>query len=418
MLVVLKSKDVKRKALRGRWLRWTLACAGALVVLLHAGAPHAAESVTISVLTMGPGDPTFSKFGHDAIVVSEAGKKARVYNFGTFAFHSTTLFSDFLSGRLRYWLSVGSLQGTLSSYRRQNRSLLLQRLDLEPAAAEALAEALEVNALPENKYYLYDHFRDNCSTRVRDAIDRTTGGAVRRALDRPAALTYRDHALRLVADDWLLYLGLDLGLGPRVDGRITEWDEGFLPQVLARSLKSVRVRTAKGDAPLVLDEAVVFEADRAPLLETPPLRAPWLAALGLAIGGAFAFLVRSPSRAAHVAAGTLLATLGLMSGLLGALLLFFWFFTNNEVAHKNANAFFSPIVALLLVPAGVAFAMGRSYGKRLAKRTLIGCVALSAVGIVFALVVGQNVARTGSLFVSLWLAALLGLHFAEARKSD
>jgi hypothetical protein len=373
--------------------------------------------VTISLLTMGPGDPTFSKFGHDAIVVSEAGKKSRVYNFGTFSFHSPTLFSDFLSGRLRYWLSVGSLQGTLSSYRRQNRSLLLQRLDLEPAAAEALAAALEENALPENKYYLYDHFRDNCSTRVRDAIDRTTGGAVRRALDRPAELTYRDHALRLVADDWLLYLGLDLGLGPRVDGRITEWDEGFLPEVLAESLKRVRVPSAKGSVPLVLEETVVFTATRDPLLEAPPVRAPWLAALGLTIGGAFAFLVRSPARAARIAAGTLVATFGLVSGLLGALLLFFWFFTNNEVAHKNANAFLSPVVALALVPAGIAFAMGRSFGKRLTKRTLVGCFALSAVGIVFALVVGQDVGRTGSLFVSSWLAALLGLHFSEARKS-
>jgi hypothetical protein len=418
MSVVVKSKDVPKKALGERWQRWALACAGALFVLLHAGTPRAAENVTISVLTMGPGDPTFSKFGHDAIVVSQKGQKPRVYNFGTFAFQSNTLFRDFLSGRLRYWLSVGSLQGTLSSYRRQNRSLLLQRLDLEPAAAEALALALEENALPENKYYLYDHFRDNCSTRVRDAIDRTTGGAVRRALDRPAALTYRDHALRLVADDWLLFLGLDLGLGPRVDGRITEWDEGFLPERLARSLKSVRMQSANGELPLVVEETRVFEANRAPLLEVPPMRAPWLAALGLAMGGAFAFLVRRPSRAARIAAGTLMTTLGLVSGLLGALLLFFWFFTNNEVAHKNANAFLSPVVALALVPAGIAFAMGRSSGERLTRRTLFACLALSAIGIVFALVVGQDVARTGSLFVPLWLAAALGLYFAKAQKSD
>jgi hypothetical protein len=294
---------------------------------------------------------------------------------------------------------------------------LLQRLDLEPAVAEALAEALEENALPENKYYLYDHFRDNCATRVRDAIDRTTGGAMRRALDRPAELSYRDHALRLVADDWLLFFGLDLGLGPRVDAPITEWDEGFLPERLARSLKSVRVRGPKGDAPLVLEETVVFEANRDPVLEVPPVRAPWLAALGLAIGGAFALLVRRPSRATRIAAGTLLTTLGLVSGLLGALLLFFWFFTNNEVAHKNANSFLTPVVALALVPSGIAFAMDRSFGERLTKRTLFACLALSAVGIVFALVVGQDVARTGSLFVPLWLAASLGLHFAKPRQS-
>jgi len=418
MLVVVKSKDAPRKALRGRWRSLALACAAALVVLLHAGVPQAAEDMTISVLTMGPGDPTFSKFGHDAIVVSEPGKKSRVYNFGTFSFQSKTLFRDFLSGRLRYWLSVGSLQGTLSSYRRQNRSLLIQRLDLEPAAAVAVAEALEENALPENKYYLYDHFRDNCSTRVRDVIDRRTGGAMHRALNRPAALTYRDHALRLVADDWLLYIGLDLGLGPRVDARITEWDEGFLPERLARSLKGVRIPSAKGSVPLVLEETVVFEAARDPLLETPPVRAPWLVALGLALGGVLALLFRLPSRAARIAAGALLGTLGLVSGLLGALLLFFWFFTNNEVAHKNANALLSPVVALALVPSGIAFAMGGSFGERLTKRTLYACALLSALGIVFALVVGQDVARTASLFAPLWLAAALGLHFAPAQKGN
>jgi hypothetical protein len=410
MSAVVKRKHATRTCL----LVPALAAAVALSILLFSGAARA-EGVTVSLLTMGPGDPTFSKFGHDAIVVQVPGERARVYNFGTFSFQSETLFRDFLSGRLRYWLSVATLEGTLRSYKRQNRSLFVQELALEPEAAVALAAALEENALPENKYYLYDHFRDNCATRVRDAIDRAAGGSVKKALDRPAAMSYRDHALRLVADDWPLYLGLDLGLGPRVDQPMTEWDEGFLPERLAASLKSVRITNQSGSVPLVQRDKTLFEASREPVLERAPVRAPWLFVVGALYGAAIAVLFRRESRGARITLGALVAMFGFVSGVLGALLLFLWFGTNNDVAHKNANAFLSPIVALALVPAGVALAMGKAFGRRLVERTLLACVALAGLGIVFAFAVGHDVLRTASLFVPLWALGYAGARLSPLR---
>ena len=41
------------------------------------------------------------------------------------------------------------------------------------------SEFLEWNERPENRFYHYDYYRDNCSTRVRDALDRALGGAIR-----------------------------------------------------------------------------------------------------------------------------------------------------------------------------------------------------------------------------------------------
>src|SRR5688572_2134973 len=152
---VVKSKELPRS----RLLVTALGLVVALSLLFHAAPSRAEDDVSISLLTMGPGDPTFSKFGHDAIVVHRRGEKPRVYNFGTFSFTSPTLFQDFLKGRLRYWLSVASLEGTIRSYKRQNRSLLFQELHFEPGVAGALALALEENALPENMFYLSDHFR-------------------------------------------------------------------------------------------------------------------------------------------------------------------------------------------------------------------------------------------------------------------
>jgi hypothetical protein len=410
------SAVVKRKhASRTRFLVPALAAAVALLVFFSGTAR--AEGVNVSLLTMGPGDPTFSKFGHDAIVVQADGERARVYNFGTFSFQSKTLFRDFLSGRLRYWLSVATLPGTLRSYERQNRSLFLQELELEPDAARALADALEENALPENKYYLYDHFRDNCATRVRDALDRATKGSIKKALDRPARMSYRDHALRLVADDWPLYLGLDLGLGPRVDQPMTEWDEGFLPERLAESVKTVRVTSQSGSVPLVRRETTVFQAVRDPVRDRAPVRAPWLFAFGALFGAAIAVLFRRESRGARITLGALVATFGFVSGVLGALLLFLWLGTNNDVAHRNANSFLSPVVALALVPAGIALAMDKAFGRRLVERTLLACVALAGVGIVFAFAVGHDVVRTASLFVPIWALGYAGTRFSPARRA-
>src|SRR5690606_25301071 len=69
---------------------------------------------TVSLLTMGPGDQAFFKFGHNAIRVRYPGNQGDyVYNFGTFAFDSPTLILDFLTGKFRYWLSVQTFQSTL-----------------------------------------------------------------------------------------------------------------------------------------------------------------------------------------------------------------------------------------------------------------------------------------------------------------
>src|SRR5712691_5278121 len=77
-------------------------------------APPLPEELRVFVMTMGPGDHPFFKFGHNAIVVQPADRPPVVYNWGTFDFESPTLIADFLRGRLTYLLSTDSVQGTLT----------------------------------------------------------------------------------------------------------------------------------------------------------------------------------------------------------------------------------------------------------------------------------------------------------------
>src|SRR5262249_20746978 len=168
------------------------------------------DELSIYPLTFGPGDHPSFKFGHNAILVRDAAAGTeRVYNSGTFKFDSPWLIPEFLRGRLTYWLSVSSLETTMAAYQRENRSIFAQELALPPDAKLTLKARLEENARPENRAYRYDYFLDNCSTRVRDALDRTTLGLVHASARGPGRLTLREQALRLTADYLPLYVALD-----------------------------------------------------------------------------------------------------------------------------------------------------------------------------------------------------------------
>src|SRR4051812_33761619 len=227
--------------------------------LLASPAPCAAEpgeELRISLLTMGPGEHPFTKFGHSAIWVhDEARQRDEIYNYGTFAFDSRTALLDSVEGKLPYWLSVQGLGGTLRVYSTQGRSLLASELELTPAERTRLHAALRENARPEHRYYRYDYYRDNCSTRVRDIVDSVIGGRMRQASSEPASMSYRAHTQRLVADDRILYAGLDLAVGRETDTRVTLWDEAWLPERLHALFARATVNHDGQTLPLIRSES-------------------------------------------------------------------------------------------------------------------------------------------------------------------
>ena len=167
-----------------RWLALlVLACAFGTLHAQDIATPGNAASVEeaaprIGVLTMGPGDIFWERFGHDAIVVEDPNTGSQTsYNFGYFDLAEPGFVGRFIRGEMQYMLVALPLQDDLQQYRDNGRGVSVQWLDLEPAQATALAAALAENARPENARYRYDYFRDNCATRVRDALDRALGGA-------------------------------------------------------------------------------------------------------------------------------------------------------------------------------------------------------------------------------------------------
>ncbi len=401
-------------------MRHLLALLGLLALLLaprHALAdePEPGSELTVSVLTFGPGDHPFFKFGHNAILVEDARRHREiVYNYGTFAFESWTLVPNFLKGKLRYWLSEDSFARTKRLYRRENRTIDQQVLNLPPKARLELLRALELQASTDDRYYKYDYYLDNCSTRVRDRVDEFSHGALRRASTGPATFTWRQHTLRLTQGDKPVALGLDIAMGNYIDQKGTVWEEMFLPSRLEETLRKAVVTGPDGkEAPLVLEERRVLDAPgRLPVPSQPPAWTWPMLGVGLVLGGALFGLGRAAqrARAARVAYGGILAALGLVFGFLGSIFVMFWLLTDHRVAWRNENILTCLPIVIVLAGTGLGVARGKAKSiERAAQITAIVAVT-SVLGVLLKALPfsTQDDHRVLALLVPTWIGAALG----------
>ena len=302
----------------------------------------------VSLVTYGPGDIYWERFGHDAIEVRDRVSGESVnFNYGVFDFEEKNFLLNFARGRMHYMMDAEASAPEEAYYAEVGRSVTRQRLALDADQAAHLRDDLLWNLRPQNAVYDYDYYADNCTTRVRDAFDRALDGAVKNHLRAHAGeFTYRQQTVRLMsAQPWLMLM-LDLGLGPYADQPLTAWQESFLPAVLQTQLRQVRITGPDGGSrPLVQDERVVSPNRLVPPPTSPPdLRMP-LGAAGLLLG-ALLLATRLWWPTGHALLGTLFL---LLAGLVGVVLLGLWTLTTHHSAWANANLLlFNPMAWLLL----------------------------------------------------------------------
>ncbi|NZA26262.1 DUF4105 domain-containing protein [Luteimonas sp. SJ-92] len=371
----------------------------ALIVALLCCLP-AAAAPRVGVITMLPGEIFFERFGHNAIVIDDPARGEPLsYNFGFFDLDEPDFLGNFVRGEMRYRLAVLPLAEDLAYYREVGRGVSIQWLDLDDARAISLADALAVNALPENARYRYDYFTDNCSTRVRDALDAALDGALRRQLQgRSRGNTYRSDAVRLASPASWMWLGFDLGLGPAADRPHSLWEDAFVPMRLADALREVR---NAGGRPLVVAEAELVPHRLAP--EPAEAARPWWPWLlgGLLAAGATAWAgARAPRRLALAA-----LPFWSLTGLAGLTMLFIWCCTAHRFGWSNHNLLLLNPLSILLLPGGWRMLRGRPAGK-LFGWTLVA-VTLGAILALFLQWLPLLPQRNAH-----WIALLLPIHLA------
>jgi len=381
-------------------LAWLLAApAMATPATSQPGEPRI--ELRIGVMTMQPGEIFWERFGHNALVVDDPAQPSPIsYNYGFFDLAEPGFVWRFVRGEMQYQLVALPLEQDLAYYREVGRGVSMQWLDLAPEQARRLADALAVNARPENARYGYDYFTDNCSTRVRDALDTVLDGGLQRQMNsRSRGNTYRSEAVRLASPAGWMWLGFDVGLGPFADRPLSRWQEAFVPMRLADSLREA---TQVNGRPLVRDEMELLPHRIAPEPAERPRRVwPWLLA-GLCAGAACVLVPRRRDRA--VAAFAL--PLWTLCGVVGLLLAFIWCCTSHRAGWANANLLLLSPLCLLLLHGGWRIARGRAPGRWF-RRWLFLVVATASLTLPLQLLPGAQ-------FQLPWIALLLPVHLAFA----
>jgi hypothetical protein len=360
-------------------------------------------SLRVSMLTAAHGDEyIWDRFGHDLLRITDLRTgESVVWNWGLFDFDEPGFITRFLFGNTRYRMDSGPALAYLQYYQRGNREVIEQELALTPGQRAALDALVRENVRGENKYYRYDYFLDNCSTRLRDALDIVTGGALQRALGSRStdSRSYRTETLRLVQHAPWFFLGMDLALGTPADATLTDWQSGFIPMRLRDLLRTVTVDGPGGNPiPLVASERVLVPADRAPVPEGfGGVRAPALVLIGgLVLAVVIIGMGARGGRGATVAL-LLGSAVHFVFGVLASLIVFMWLFTKHSYwAWNHHLLLFTPISLALVV--ALPMARTRPGLARLAERYHVVIAALG-FGVVLVTLASQG----GRLTAAAWL---------------
>ena len=356
------------------------------------------------LVTYGPGEIYWQRFGHNGIWIRDEDLGLdHVFNFGFFDFAQKGFLQNFLQGRLLYFVAAQPAQEEFSQYINENRSIRVQRLALAPEEALKLADYLVNEAQPANRDYLYDYYWNNCSTRVRDALDKALGGSLRNAYEPLAAkMNMRDQTRRLTIADFWLYLGLEMGLGSPVDRPISRWDEFFIPGVLADGIAELSGGSDGLGGRVVLEDTMIYTST----LPGPPEGVgTWWPRYLLFSAAILAFAWLLSRWIARLSSVSIARSWLTLAALLGGALVYLWFFTDHAVTQDNLNLLlFNPLWLLGLL------------GRRWFKLTGVLVLALGAVAMLMTMLPpGQYRADLLAAFLPLNLVAAWVL--LKARKT-
>ena len=305
--------------------------------------PPRKSHLRISLLTCGVGELVYEIFGHTAVRVVDSNVEGPlrdiVYNYGMFNGYDDNFEMKFMRGKLPYYVATNLFEDFMMEYNELGRRVEEQVLNINDSAKESINAFLQENVLPQNRYYKYDFFFDNCATRIRDIFPAALGGAFKfgRILPDNSTMTFRDIINKYFYRRHWERVGVNILLGSRIDEVMTDRDIMFLPDYLRDGLAGATNDGNKvADAPAIILQGnkPVEAGANIPLLLTSSLLLLTVAGVG----------IKRLNLLGRIMSVLLLA----ISGLLGALILTMWFATDHQGCANNYNILWAMPVNLVL----------------------------------------------------------------------
>ncbi len=297
-------------------------------------APNQLEWVnraTLSLMTVGSGDPLYAWFGHSALIIGQPSGGEVMYDYGVFDPDQKNFYLNFARGRMYYSVWESQAGWRIEEALEQKRDVKLIELDLTPEAKFAVIQFLQNNAKRENSTYLYHFYYDNCATRIRDILNAATNGEFRRWAEAQGTSTsYRQFVQRYMSHSPIVFWALDFLQGKTIDRPLNRYEEMFLPESLYQAVMDFPSPLVKNTEVLqdISESGVRFVA------HPKNVNRDWAYALG---GILLAFSLFLLGKRYRKLTSILYASLLFALGALGSILLFMMAFSDMDMTWFNEN---------------------------------------------------------------------------------
>ncbi len=301
----------------------------------------------IYLITCGPGTETYSVYGHSAIrIVTTGNKNDNVYNWGLFDFETPNFAWKFAKGRLDYMLGVETMQSFLEVYYFEKRFVLSQKMNLNSSEKRRLTGLINENLRPENIKYRYDFFYDDCSTRIRDLIEKSVG---EKLLYPPAGKgkspTFRQMVGKYQDPFPWLNMGINLLMGASADKPASFRDRMFLPLDMQRELSETVVSRDGKMIPLLQNPETILDFD------PPVIKQKFLFKPEIDFSALLIILIILSATVKQMKFNRILdLILFSVFSILAIMMVFFNFFTDHQQMKWNLNIIWlNPVIPVCLI---------------------------------------------------------------------
>ena len=287
----------------------------------------------VSILTIGPGNSLSDAFGHSGIrVIDRVNDYDIVFNYGVYDFNAPNFYGNFVKGRPIYSLGLNNYENFYKNYVNQSRQIIEQKLDLSEYKKRILVNRLITNSKEANKFYEYNYFENNCSTKIADIFNEILEEDIKNEGLHKVNVgpnSYRKLVYENINPNSWGALGIDICLGAIIDKNINSQDELFLPYNLKSyfdDLGNSNIRNGN----LVTTSVLFGEYSK----YTETLISPIYLLLILSLIIISITYIDYLRRTRSVLLDSIVL---LITGIIGLLLIYLWFFSNHTASAWNYN---------------------------------------------------------------------------------
>lgn len=294
------------------------------------------EYAEVSLLSCENGTEMYNSYGHSAIRVRDPlSDLDLVFNYGTFDDQVPNFVMKFVQGSVDYTLSVSPYEWFIRGYQIENRTVIEQVLNLNLEEKQKFFDRIIINYETDERFYRYDFFYDNCSSRIHEILSEVFGSELSYGddIDEKSPETFRELIDPYMKHSPWAEFGVGIIMGYPTDNIATNRQKMFLPDHMMARFDMATLH----NNPLVKSKAVLFQSTPVEIKNSFFVSPLFILSIFSVI--IIAITLFNIKRKKHYFAIDYF--LFMLTAIIGALFVFMWLGTRHSPTFANMNMFWA-----------------------------------------------------------------------------